>query len=87
MFDLIIEQDWDSLLLRMIIWAVVIFVAWIGMAIACFADMWSGVATARALEERVHSHRLRETVQKIKDYAGVLFVQSNKTPIGAVNKS
>ena len=73
MFDLIIENDWDGLLIRLIIWAVVIFVAWIGMAIACFVDMWSGVSTARTIGERVHSHRLRETFQKIKDYAGVLF--------------
>jgi len=73
MFDLIIQKDWDGLLLRLIIWAAVVFIAWIGMAIACFADMWSGVSTARSIGERVHSHRLRETVQKIKDYAGVMF--------------
>ena len=73
MFDLIIAQDWDGIQLRLIIWAIVIFVAWIGMAMACFVDMWSGVSTARAIGEKVHSHRLRETFQKIKDYAGVMF--------------
>ena len=43
------------------------------MAVACFIDMLSGVSTARAIGEKVHSHRLRETFQKIKDYAGVMF--------------
>ena len=72
MYELIISQDWDGLLIRLIVWAVVIFLAWIGMAFACFFDMLSGVNTARAIGEKVHSHRLRETFQKIKDYAGVL---------------
>lgn len=72
MFEIIINNDWDGLLIRLIIWAIVIIIAWIGMAVACFVDMWSGVTTARALGEKVHSHRLRETFQKIKDYAGVL---------------
>lgn len=72
MFEIIVNNDWDGLLIRLIIWAIVIILAWIGMAVACFVDMWSGVTTARALGEKVHSHRLRETFQKIKDYAGVL---------------
>lgn len=72
MFDLIIEKQWDTLSWRLIVWAAVMLACWIGMAVSCFADMWSGVSTARALGEKVHSHRLRETVQKIKDYAGVL---------------
>lgn len=72
MFELIVEQNWDALTLRMILWSGVVCVAWLGMAVACFADMWSGVSTARAIGEKVHSHRLRETFQKIKDYAGVL---------------
>lgn len=72
MFELIINKDWDSLTLRMILWSAVVCITWLGMAVACFADMWSGVNTARAIGEKVHSHRLRETFQKIKDYAGVL---------------
>lgn len=72
MFELIIENNWDALTIRMILWSGVVCVTWFGMAVACFADMWSGVSTARAIGEKVHSHRLRETFQKIKDYAGVL---------------
>ena len=73
MYDLIIEQNWEKIKLLLTIWAIVIFIAWIGMAVACFIDMLSGVSTARAIGEKVHSHRLRETFQKIKDYAGVMF--------------
>lgn len=72
MFELIINKDWNALTLRMILWSAVVCITWLGMAVACFADMWSGVNTARAIGEKVHSHRLRETFQKIKDYAGVL---------------
>lgn len=72
MFELIIENNWDVLTLRMILWSAVVCVTWLGMAVACFADMWSGVSTAKAIGEKVHSHRLRETFHKIKDYAGVL---------------
>lgn len=72
MFELIINKNWDALTLRLILWSGVVCITWLGMAVACFADMWSGVSTARAIGERVHSHRLRETFQKIKDYAGVL---------------
>lgn len=73
MYDLIIEQNWEKIQLLLTIWAIVIFIAWIGVAVACFIDMLSGVSTARAIGEKVHSHRLRETFQKIKDYAGVMF--------------
>ena len=72
MFELIIAKEWDNLTWRLIVWASVILACWIGMAVACFADMWSGVSTARFIGEKVHSHRLRETFQKIKDYSGVL---------------
>lgn len=72
MFELILAKSWDELTWRLIVWGTVIFVAWIGMAVACLADMWSGVSCARAIGEKIHSHRLRETFNKVKDYAGVL---------------
>lgn len=72
MFELIENQNWEALQLRLLVWAAVIFIGWTGMIVACFSDMWSGVSTARAIGEDVHSHRLRETFCKIKDYAGVL---------------
>lgn len=72
MLELFLNGDYGSLKLRLIVWSVVILIAWVGMAVACFADMWSGVSTAKALGEKIHSHRLRETLNKIKDYAGVM---------------
>jgi len=72
MYDLIIGSRWDELYLRVAVWAAVIFTAWMAVAAACFSDMWSGVSAARALGEKVHSHRLRETIGKIKDYTAVL---------------
>lgn len=72
MLELFLSGDYGSLKVRLIVWSVVILIAWVGMAVACFADMWSGVSTAKALGEKIHSHRLRETLNKIKDYAGVM---------------
>lgn len=73
MFELLIDKNWDALTWSMVVWSAVVLCCWVGMGMSCVADMWSGVSTARALGEPVHSHRLRETFQKIKDYAGVLF--------------
>lgn len=72
MYELIVTQQWDDLYLRLALWAGIVFLAWTAVAVACFCDMWSGVAAARTLGEKIHSHRLRETVSKIKDYTGVL---------------
>jgi len=72
MYELIIGHKWADLYLHIEIWGAVIFAAWVAVAVACFTDMWSGVSTARALGEKVHSHKLRETVNKIRDYVGVL---------------
>lgn len=72
MYELIIDKQWEAIYLHAAIWAAVVFVAWVSVAIACFVDMWSGVTTARALGEKVHSHRLRETIGKVKDYTNVL---------------
>lgn len=72
MFELIITKDWDSIELRLVLWAGIIFFVWTSMAIACIVDLYSGVSTAKALGQKIHSHGLRDTMQKIKDYAGVM---------------
>lgn len=72
MYDLVIESRWDELYLHVAVWGAVILTVWVSVCVACFVDMWSGVSTARALGEKIHSHRLRETITKIKDYAEVL---------------
>ncbi len=36
--------------------------------IAIMLDLWDGVYTARKTHQRVHSHKLRVTVQKVSEY-------------------
>lgn len=73
MFELIKNHDWDALQAHLTVFALVIFLAWTGMVVACLADLVSGVDAAKAIGEKLHSHGLRETVKKIKDYTGVMF--------------
>lgn len=73
MFELIKTQDWDALQAHLTVFALVIFLAWTGMVVACLADLISGVDTAKTIGEKLHSHGLRETVKKVKDYTGVMF--------------
>lgn len=73
MFELIKTQDWDALQAHLTVFALVIFLAWTGMVVACLADLISGVDAAKTIGEKLHSHGLRETVKKVKDYTGVMF--------------
>lgn len=73
MFELIKTQDWDALQAHLTVFALVIFLAWTGMVVACLADLVSGVDAAKTIGEKLHSHGLRETVKKVKDYTGVMF--------------
>lgn len=38
------------------------------MVAAIMLDLWDGVYTARVTKERVHSHKLRVTIEKISEY-------------------
>ena len=73
MFELIKTQDWDALQAHLTVFALVIFLAWTGMVVAFLADLISGVDAAKTIGEKLHSHGLRETVKKVKDYTGVMF--------------
>ena len=73
MFELIKTQNWDALQAHLTVFALVIFLAWTGMVVACLADLISGVDAAKTIGEKLHSHGLRETVKKVKDYTGVMF--------------
>ena len=73
MFELIKTQDWDALQAHLTVFALVIFLAWTGVVVACLADLISGVDAAKTIGEKLHSHGLRETVKKVKDYTGVMF--------------
>ena len=36
--------------------------------LAIILDLWDGVHTARVTKERVHSHKLRVTIEKVSEY-------------------
>lgn len=50
----------------------VVFICCILVVVAAFIDMWTGIDAARANKERINSHGLRKTAQKITDYLRVL---------------
>lgn len=52
---------------------VVVFV-WFFVILAVFCDLWDGVYTARKMHERIRSHKIRHTVDKICEYWRVLFI-------------
>lgn len=72
MYELIITGDWPQIKLHLMLFFTIVLVVWFGVAAACLIDMLSGVDAARSIGEKVHSHRLRETLQKVRDYIGVL---------------
>lgn len=42
--------------------------------IAIMLDLWDGVQTARKLQDRVHSHKLRVTIAKMSEYWRLLMI-------------
>jgi hypothetical protein len=44
------------------------FVISVLVIIAIMLDLWDGVHTARVTKEKVHSHKLRVTVEKMSEY-------------------
>lgn len=73
MLDLILQQNWSAVQFRIMVYAIIVLVAYLGMIVACLTDLMSGIDAARAIGEKLHSHGLRETVKKIKDYTAVMF--------------
>ncbi len=64
----IIDHDWDTLCVK----AAIILGFWVCMVVAVLIDLRSGISKARALGEKVQSHKLRRTIDKIGDYWRVL---------------
>lgn len=54
------------------LWVVVAFTCAVLAVLAAFFDLWAGVEAARANRERISSHALRRTVNKIVDYLRVM---------------
>lgn len=47
---------------------VISFVVWIIVLVAILLDLWDAIYTAKKLKEKIKSHRLRLTIQKICEY-------------------
>ena len=54
------------------LWGVGAFTCAVLVVLAAFIDLWTGVEAARANRERISSHALRRTVNKIVDYLRVM---------------
>lgn len=49
-------------------YVLVIFVMWVVMVLAVCVDLWAGVDSARARDEKIYSGGLRRTFSKLGDY-------------------
>lgn len=47
---------------------VLILATWVVVFAACLVDLWSGISTAKAVEQKVYSHGLKKTITKFFDY-------------------
>lgn len=56
------------------VYMIVILICWALMSIACIIDLWSGINAARAIKEKIKSHKLRLTLNKIGDYWRFLLI-------------
>lgn len=72
MLEFIENGDFIALKSFIIIRTSIIMVCWACMSISCLIDLWSGRDTARALGERLESHKYRKTFVKMGDYARVM---------------
>lgn len=49
-------------------------ILWLLVTLAVLVDLWDGVYTAKILGERVHSHKLRDTIRKAGEYWRLLLM-------------
>jgi ABC-type phosphate transport system permease subunit len=50
------------------------FVAWVCVIIAVLIDLLDGIHTAKYLKQRIHSHKLRVTIDKLGSYWAVMML-------------
>ena len=46
----------------------IVLICWLFMAAACCIDFWSGTTTAKAIGQKISSHKFRRTIAKMGDY-------------------
>lgn len=47
---------------------------WLLVIVAVLLDLWDGVYTAKVTHQRIHSHKLRVTVNKISEYWRLMLI-------------
>lgn len=72
MLQFIESNDIKGLILYCTVRSAIIIVCWAIMITSCLIDLWSGRNTAKALGEKLESHKYRRTITKIGDYARVM---------------
>lgn len=72
MFEIIQSGDYHALGEYVVIRISITLVCWLFMVLATLFDFWSGISTARSLNEPLMSHGFRRTITKISDYWRVL---------------
>lgn len=71
MFEILEELDLINRFTSSI--TIVVFV-WMIVVLAVFCDLWDGIYTANKLHEKIRSHKMRRTTDKICEYWRVLFL-------------
>lgn len=72
MYEIIQSGDFHALGEYVVIRVSFTLVCWLFMVLATLFDFWSGISTARSLNEPLMSHGFRRTITKISDYWRVL---------------
>lgn len=47
---------------------------WLLVILAILLDLWDGVYTAKATHQRIHSHKLRVTIDKVSEYWRLMLI-------------
>lgn len=64
----------DTVMQHFTIHVAVSVVLWVLVIAAIMLDLWDGVYTAKVTHQRIHSHKLRVTVDKISEYWRLMLI-------------
>lgn len=70
--SLLEQKSAESVQTFVIIRVCIVLVCWLFMIVGVLVDLWSGVSTANALGEQLHSKGFRRTIEKTGDYIRVM---------------
>lgn len=76
------EKSAESIQYFIAIRAIIVLVCWLFMIISVLIDFWSGVSTAKAIGEPLHSKGFRRTISKTAEYIRVMIFAAMFDAIG-----